>query len=56
MKFFSWLKQLFKKDDEIHQFIVTHADGSQELRVYKNGKRVDKNEILRNSITKQRKI
>lgn len=56
MKLFNWLKGLFKKKDEIHQFIVTHADGSEELRVYKNGKRVDKNEIIRNSITKQRKV
>jgi len=56
MRIINWLRQLFKKKDEIHQFIVTHADGSQELRVYKNGKRVDKNEIIRNSITKQRKI
>lgn len=56
MRIINWLRQLFKKDDEIHSFIVTHADGSEELRVYKNGKRVDKNEIIRNSITKQRKI
>ena len=56
MKIFSWFKKLFKKNDEIHQFIVTLADGTQELRVYKNGKRVDQNEIIRNSITKQRKI
>lgn len=56
MKLFNWIKSLFSKKDEWHSFIVTHSDGSQELRVYKNGKRVEKEELIRNSITKQRRI